>query len=151
MSTAPGRIMANLSIKALRNGFPGRVADHPDETSAISAVGVFFPGPDVQGVEHRPVCALDTMELKRTDPLRPLIQVYCLLLLLRWRRGLRGGCCAYRRIRERIGQELADNLRHVRRGYEIVVTVARHDRQPRLRQRLHPSLHFADRSQPAMD
>jgi hypothetical protein len=57
-----------------------------------------------------------------------------LLLLFRWRRGLRGGCCACRRIRERIGQELADNLRHLRRGYEIVVTVARHDRRPRLRQ-----------------
>jgi hypothetical protein len=31
----------------------------------------------MQGVEHRPVRALDPMELKRTDPLRLLIQTYC--------------------------------------------------------------------------
>jgi hypothetical protein len=35
-----------------------------------------------------------------------------LLLLLRWRRPV-SDCCACRRIRERIGQELGDNLRHL--------------------------------------
>jgi hypothetical protein len=34
-------------------------------------------GPDTQGAEHRPVRALDPMELKRIDPLRLLIQAYC--------------------------------------------------------------------------
>jgi hypothetical protein len=52
--------MTKLSVKVLRKEFPGRFADHPDKTSAISAVGIFFPGPDMQGVEHRPVCAFDT-------------------------------------------------------------------------------------------
>ncbi len=74
MSTAPGRIMGKPSFKALR--LSGRVADHPDKTRAISAVGILFPGPDMQGVEHRPVRALDPMELKRTDTLRLLIQAY---------------------------------------------------------------------------
>ena len=77
MSTAPGRIMGKPSVKASRKGLSGRVADHPDKTRAISAVGILFPGPDMQGVEHRPVYALDPMELKRTDPLRLLIQAYC--------------------------------------------------------------------------
>src|ERR1035441_8703882 len=60
-------------------------------------------------------------------------------------RGLRG-CCSCRHVRERIGQELADNLRHLGRRYEIVMAVARHDRQPRLRQlRVQPArlLHAA--------
>jgi hypothetical protein len=80
MSTAPGRIMGKPSVKALRKRLSGRVANHADKTRAISAVGILFPGPDMQGVEHRPVRALDPMELKRTDPPG-------LLLLLRWRRG----------------------------------------------------------------
>jgi hypothetical protein len=69
--------MGKPSVKALRKRLSGRVADHPDKTRAISAVGILFPGPDMQGVEHRPVRALDPMELKRTDPLRLLIQAYC--------------------------------------------------------------------------
>jgi hypothetical protein len=63
MSTAPGRIMGNPSVKALRKRLSGRVADHPDKTRAISAVGITFSGPDMQGVEHRPVPARDPMEL----------------------------------------------------------------------------------------
>jgi hypothetical protein len=54
-----------------------RVADHLDKTRAISTVGSLFPGPEMQGVVHRPVRALDPMELKRTDPLRLLVQAYC--------------------------------------------------------------------------
>ena len=69
--------MGKPSVKALRKRLSGRVAGHPDKTRAISAVGILFPGPDMQGVEHRPVYALDPMELKRTDPLRLLIQAYC--------------------------------------------------------------------------
>jgi hypothetical protein len=103
MSTALGRIVGKPSVNALRKRFSGRVIDHPVKTRATSAVGILFPGSDMQGVEHRPVRALDPMELKRTDPLRLLIQAYCF--------------CACRRIRERIGQELADNLRQLRRGY----------------------------------
>lgn len=75
---------------------------------------------------------VSVMELQASQS--PPVSDPGLLLLPRRRRGLRGGLCAGRLIRERIGQELADNLRHLRRGYEIVVTVARHDRQPRLRQ-----------------
>src|SRR5207245_7673364 len=63
MSTAPGRIMGKPFGKALRRGLSGRVADHP---RAISAVGILFPGPDMQGMEHRPVPTLDPMELCRT-------------------------------------------------------------------------------------
>src|SRR5207249_7171792 len=48
MSTAPGRIMGKPSVKALRKRLSGRVADHPDKTRAISAVGILFPGPDTQ-------------------------------------------------------------------------------------------------------
>jgi hypothetical protein len=70
MSTAPGRIMGKLSVKTLTKKLSGRVADHPDKTRAISAVRILFPGPDMQGVEHRQVRALDPTELKRTDPLR---------------------------------------------------------------------------------
>jgi hypothetical protein len=77
MSTAPGRIMGKPSVKALRKRLSGRVANHSDKTRATSAVGIFLPGPDMQGVEHRPVRALDPMELKRTDPLRLPIQAYC--------------------------------------------------------------------------
>ena len=90
MSTAPGRIMGKPSVKALRKKLSGRVVDHLDKTRAISVVGIPFPGPDMQGMEHRPVRALDPMELMRTDPLRLLIRG--LLLLLQWPRGLRGGC-----------------------------------------------------------
>src|ERR1700737_1438748 len=126
MSTASGRIICKPSVKALRKRLSGRVADHPDKTRATSAVGILFLGPDIQAVEYRPVRALDPIELKRTDP--SAASDPGLLLLLRWRCGLRGGCCACRRLRKRIGQELADNLRHLRRGYEIVVTVARHGR-----------------------
>jgi len=69
--------------------------------------------------------------MKRTDPHPGL-----LMLLLH----LRGSYCACRRIGEWIGKELADNLRDFRRAQEIVVTVARHDRQPRLRElRIQPS------------
>ena len=50
MSTAPGRIMGKPSIKALRKRLSGRVADHPGKTRAISAVGILFPGPDMQVV-----------------------------------------------------------------------------------------------------
>ncbi len=53
------------------------MAIYPDKTRAISAVGILFPGPGMQGVEHRPVRALDPMELTRTDPLRFLVQPYC--------------------------------------------------------------------------
>jgi hypothetical protein len=77
MSTAPGQIMRKPSVKALRKRLSGRVAAHLDKTRAINAVGILFPGPDMHGVEHRPVRALDPMELKRTDPLRFLIQAYC--------------------------------------------------------------------------
>jgi len=78
MSTALGRIVGKPSVNALRKRFSGRVIDHPVKTRATSAVGILFPGSDMQGVEHRPVRALDPMELKRTDPLRLLIQAYCL-------------------------------------------------------------------------
>jgi|HubBroStandDraft_1064217.scaffolds.fasta_scaffold10164_5 hypothetical protein len=77
MSTALGRIVGKPSVNALRKRFSGRVIDHPVKTRATSAVGILFPGSDMQGVEHRPVRALDPMELKRTDPLRLLIQAYC--------------------------------------------------------------------------
>jgi hypothetical protein len=77
MSTAPGRIMGKPSVRALRKKLSGRAVDHLDKTRAISVVGILFPGPDMQGVKHRPVCALDPMDLKRTDPLRLLIQAYC--------------------------------------------------------------------------
>src|ERR1700730_716633 len=132
MSTASGRIICKPSVKALRKRLSRRVDDHPDKARAIRAVGILLPGPDRQDVEYRPVRALDPIELKRTDP--SAASDPGLLLLLRWRCGLRGGCCACRRIRRRIGQELADNLRHLGRGYEIVMTGARHDRQPRFRQ-----------------
>ena len=69
--------MRKPSVKALREKLSGRVADHLDKTRAIRAVGILFPGPEMQSVEHRPVRALDPMELKRTDPLRLLIQAYC--------------------------------------------------------------------------
>src|SRR5229473_1706590 len=77
MSTAPGRIMRKPSVKALRKKLSARVADHLDKTRATRAIGILFPGPETQGVEHRPVRALDPMELKRTDPLRLLSQAYC--------------------------------------------------------------------------
>src|ERR1700730_5475354 len=77
MSTAPGRMMRKPSVKALRKRLSGRGADPPDKTRAISAVGILFPGLDMQGVQLRPVRALEPMELKRTDPLRLLIQAYC--------------------------------------------------------------------------
>jgi hypothetical protein len=66
--------MGQPSVKALRKRLSGRVADYPDKTGATSAVGILFPGPDMQGVEHRPVRPLDPMELKRTDRLRLPIQ-----------------------------------------------------------------------------
>ena len=69
--------MRKPSVKAWRKRLSDRVADHPDKTRAISAVGILFSGPDLQGVEHRPVRALDPMELKRTGPLRLLVQAYC--------------------------------------------------------------------------
>jgi hypothetical protein len=37
MSTAPGRILGNPSVKALRKWLSGRVAHHPDKTRATSA------------------------------------------------------------------------------------------------------------------
>jgi len=77
MATAPRRIMRKPSVKVFRKRLSGRVPDHPDKTRAISTVGILFPGPDMQGVEHRPVRALDPMELKWTDPLRLRIQAYC--------------------------------------------------------------------------
>jgi hypothetical protein len=55
--------MDNPSVKALRKRLSGRFADHPDKTRAISAVGITFSGPDMQGVDHRPVRALDPMEV----------------------------------------------------------------------------------------
>jgi hypothetical protein len=45
--------MGKPSVKALRKRLSGRVADHPIKTRATSAVGILFPGPDMQGVEHR--------------------------------------------------------------------------------------------------
>jgi hypothetical protein len=128
MSTAPGRIMGKPSVKALRKRLSGRVATiqikparpaqrRRDSFSRPRHAGYGAPA----STRTRP----DGAEADRSSPASDP----GLLLLLRWRRDLRGGCCACRRIRERIGQELADNLGHLRRGYEIVVTVARHDRQ----------------------
>ena len=103
-----------------------RFAGHPK--AARSAP--LFSGADMLGAKRRPVRALDPMELKRTDPLRFLIQAYC----------FSPGVVACEAAAAPVGGLVsgsarnADDLRHLRRGYEIVVAVARHDRQPRLRQ-----------------
>jgi hypothetical protein len=40
--------MRKPSVKALRKKLSGTVADHLDKTRAIRAVGILFPGPEMQ-------------------------------------------------------------------------------------------------------
>src|SRR2546421_12912031 len=76
MSTAPGRILGKPSVKALRKRLSGRVAAIQIKL-ARSAPAEFSFQAQTCSVEHRPVRALDPMELRRTDPLRFLIQACC--------------------------------------------------------------------------
>jgi hypothetical protein len=63
--------MGKPSVKALRKSFREELSTHLDKTRAISAVGILFPGPDMLGVEHRPVRALDPLELMKADRSSP--------------------------------------------------------------------------------
>jgi hypothetical protein len=45
------------------------MADNPERTCAVSAAGIVFPSPEMQGVESQPLRPLDAVKLKRTNRL----------------------------------------------------------------------------------